>query len=106
MKEASADRGMMKWMPYQSLIEQSSILGGLLHEKGKRPKPLISSDQAEQINEILIHYHGEIVQATYWINGYSFEERGPIDRIDAKQRFLCIHQKRIRFQSLYRLDVL
>ena len=36
MKEASADRGMMKWMPYQSLIEQSSILGSLLHEKRKK----------------------------------------------------------------------
>ena len=32
------DRGMVKWMPYQSLVEQSSFLARMRYEKNKKPR--------------------------------------------------------------------
>ena len=56
-----SDRGMVKWMPYQSLVEQTSFLARMRYEKNKKPRPHISSDRAREINEILVTYEGEEV---------------------------------------------
>ena len=54
-----SDRGMKKWAPYKSLIEQDVYLNKMKKEKEKISKPIISSEEAENINEILTNYHGE-----------------------------------------------
>ena len=37
----SEDRGMMKYMPYQSLTAQGTALRKMLYEKGKTEKQLL-----------------------------------------------------------------
>lgn len=103
MKKETQDRGMMKYMPYQSLVEQATYLAKMRYQRNKTPKPLVASDQAEEINEILVHYQGEDVQATYWEDGYLHAFRGVIRRIDAFGRFLLFGEKRVAFTNLIRL---
>ena len=98
------DRGMMKYAPYKSLIEQSSVLARMRYEKGKRPRPLISSDRAREINEILTHYQGEEVDAEYYEDGYRHRVQGVISEISAMFRYLIIGEKEIRFADLLDLD--
>ena len=98
------DRGMMKWAPYKSLIEQSTVLARMRYEKGKKPRPLISSDRAREINDILVNYTGEEVDAEYYEDGYRHRIAGIISEISALYKYLVIAEKRISFVDLLNLD--
>ena len=63
-----SERGMKKWAPYKSLIEQEKYLKKSHDKNNKQVRPQISSDEAEEINEILVNYHGEELQISYWRN--------------------------------------
>ncbi len=97
------DRGMMKYAPYKSLVEQSTILARMRYEKGKRPRPLISSDVARDINEIIVNYQGEEVSAEYYEDGYRHNIEGVIEKISKTFRFLIIEGKQIAFVDLLKL---
>lgn len=99
-----SDRGMVKWMPYQSLVEQSSFLTRMRYEKNKRPRPHISSDRAREINEILVTYEGEEVAARYYHDGYLYDLIGTITKIDALYRRLWINGILIPFPDLIDLQ--
>ena len=60
-----SDRGMKKWAPFSSLIEQSTCLEEMRYQKNKIEKPLISIEKAREINEILTNYHGQELLITY-----------------------------------------
>ena len=77
----SSQRGMVKWAPYKSLIEQAPILARMRYEKNKKPRPWISQDRAAEINEVLVAYHQEEVDANYYEDGYLYDIRGIIDVI-------------------------
>ncbi len=94
------DRGMKKWLPYQSLVEQSVYLKKMRYEKNKIPRPLISSDRAEEINRLLVEYHQQEVVAKYFEDGYLHFLRDVITRIDKDNRFIAISGKRIPFRDL------
>lgn len=100
----ASDRGMVKYQPYKSLVEQSAILSRMLYEKNKQPKPLISSDRAEEINEILVHYAHEDVRLEYWDDGYRYALFGIMDRIDVSRRTIQMEGKSIPFSKLVNLE--
>ncbi|MBP5217289.1 MAG: YolD-like family protein [Bacilli bacterium] len=98
------DRGMMKWAPYQSLVEQATSLALMRRKKQKVERPLVASDQAEEINEILVHYAKEEVAARYWEDGCLYDVSGIISKIDAVYHFLVLNGKKILFRDLIRLS--
>ena len=98
------DRGMMKWAPYKSLIEQSTVLARMRYEKGKRPRPLISSDRARAINDILVEYEGEDVDCEYYEDGYRHHVFGAILEISKMFHYLIIGEKKIEFRDVLNLD--
>ena len=102
MTEAS-NRGMIKWAPYKSLIEQSTILAKMRYEKNKQPRPLISQDRAMEINEILTTYAKEEVDVRYFKDGYLYHLCGQIDTICALYQYIEILGKRITFKDLIEL---
>ena len=63
-----SERGMKKWAPYKSLNEQENYLNKLHQNQNKVERPRISSDEADNINEILVNYHGEELLIEYWRN--------------------------------------
>lgn len=97
------ERGMMKYQPYQSLTAQSLYLVKMRYEKNKTPRPHISSDRAEEINEILINYDEEEVEARYWEDGYMYSLKGVIRLISATFKYLIIGEKTISFRDLIEL---
>lgn len=99
-------RGMVKYAPYQSLVEQSKVLAKMRQDRQRCPKRLLSSDAAEEINEILVHYESEPVSVVFWRNGFFYEERGVIQRIDAQNERIQINGMLVQFrefQSLKRI---
>lgn len=94
------ERGMAKWAPYKSLIEQEDFMSTMYRKKNAIEKPLISSDKAEEINAIFSSYRGQEVAISFFLAGAIKESRGPIKRIDSFYRFIEINGIRIPFSSI------
>jgi len=81
-----SDRGMKKWNAYKSLPEHDVSLLENARNKEKVEKPLISSEEAELINEILVNYQGEELTLTYYKDGYIYDVDIYIKKIDQYNR--------------------
>lgn len=95
-----SDRGMKKWAPFASLIEQSVCLEEMRYKKNKTEKPKISNERAEKINSILANYQKEEVTITYFYDGYLYDVTGVIQRIDSSKRVLRINDGNIPFSEI------
>ena len=99
------DRGMMKYAPYQSLIEQSASLRKLRYNKNKKEKPAISNERAEEINSVLTNYDNENVIIRFYEDGYLYYIEGKIEKIEPMYRYLLIREKKIEFKNLIEIVI-
>ena len=100
-----SESGMKKWAPYKSLIEQEKYLKKASNENKKQVKPQISSDEAENINEILVNYHGEEVLVSYWRNEKINTMSTVLVKIDAENKKIVLPNRRtIYFSELIGLE--
>ena len=100
-----SERGMKKWAPYKSLNEQEGFLNKLHKEQNKEARPKISIDEAESINEILVNYHGEELQITYWRNDKINTVSTILKKIDALNKKIVLPDRRtINFVELIRIE--
>ena len=86
---------MKKWAPYKSLNEQWSTLDNLYKNEDKVERPQISNEVAEEINDILVNYHGQELEFYYYKNGYILKEKSTIKKIDAFNRKLILNNQKI-----------
>ena len=101
-----SERGMKKWAPYKSLIEQESYLNKLHDNNQKVEKPHISSDEAELINEILVNYRGEELLITYWRNGKINTMPAVLKKIDPLNKKIVLQDRRtIYFSEIINLEI-
>lgn len=101
-----SDRGMKKWNAYKSLPEHGDALNDEFESKKKIDKPLISSEEAEIINEILVMYHGEELIITYYRNGYLYEIKDILKKIDPyERRIITIKHGNILFKEIVKLKI-
>ena len=100
-----SDRGMKKWAPYKSLIEHDPALDKIKKDREKVSKPKISIEEAEEINEILVHYHGQEVIITYYREGKINELQTTIKKVDdIARRILTVDRNTITFSELIRIQ--
>lgn len=97
-------RKMVKWAPFVSLKEQTIYLNYLKKEKLKVERPLLSEDEIGEINYILVNYHGEILQITYYDQGIVKETTTTIKKIDTINRKVVTADLVINFDDLIRLE--
>jgi len=96
-----SDRGMKKWAPYKSLIEQDPALLEMEHKRKKVDRPIVSEDVAEEINEILTNYNGETLLIKIYKNGYISEVETTIAKIDPVERRLILPDRK----NIYLKDI-
>jgi|LAHS01.1.fsa_nt_gb hypothetical protein len=99
-----SDRGMMKWAPYKSLDQQGDYLAKMAYERGKKPRPLHSSEEAEVLNEFLTNYHHQAVLLKVYDDGYSREIKGVITEINSIYKYLKIADERVAFRDIIDLN--
>ena len=100
-----SERGMKKWAPYKSLIEQEKYLKKASQKNEKQERPQISSDEAENINEILVNYHGEELEITYWRNEKINTISSILVKIDPENKKIVLPERRtIYFKELISLE--
>ena len=95
-----SDRGMKKWAPFSSLIEQSTVLNEMFYEKHKQEKPSISKERAEKINQILSNYNGQKLRIKYFYDGYIYELVTTIKRIDVVNKKLIFEEGNMPFKEI------
>jgi hypothetical protein len=95
-----SDRGMMKWAPYKSLDQQGDYLAKMAYERGKKPRPLHSLEEAEAINDLLTHYHRESVLLEVYEDGYTRQIIGIITEINDIYKYLKIADEKIAFRDI------
>lgn len=94
-------RGMMKWAPYASLIEQKSHMEQMRYDRGKREKPLISNEKAEEINRLLTNYApGSLLTFVYFYDGYIYQVKQSIRRIYLDQKRIIGSEKNLTFNQI------
>ena len=100
-----SERGMKKWAPYKSLNEQEDFLNKLHQKQAKVERPRISSDEAENINEILVNYHGEELLIEYWRNDKLNTVSSILSKIDPVNKKIVLPlRKTIYFTELIRIE--
>ena len=97
-----SDRGIKKWAPYKSLIEQDPAIIEMQRKRNKVDKPIISNEIAEEINEILTNYHGETLRIKIYKNGEIQFVETTLARIDPYERKLITPERK----SIYLKDVI
>ena len=100
-----SERGMKKWAPYKSLIEQEKYLKKASNDNQKQVRPTLSSDEAELINEILVNYHGEELIISYWRNEKINTVSTTLKKIDEiNKKIILPDRKTILFAELINLE--
>ena len=100
-----SERGMKKWAPYKSLIEQEKYLKKASQNNEKQVRPQISTDEAEQINEILVNYQGEELEITYWRNEKLNTIASILMKIDpVNKKIVLPERKTIYFKELISIE--
>ena len=102
-----SERGMKKWAPYKSLVEQEKYLKKAQDDNQKVSRPTISSDEAEIINEILVNYQGEELIITYWRNDKINTVSSILKKIDIDNKKIVLpERKTIYFSELINLELI
>lgn len=100
-----SERGMKKWAPYKSLIEQEKYLKKAHDRNDRQARPQISSDEAEEINEILVNYHGEEIIISYWRNEQINTVSTILKKIDPiNKKIVLPDRKTILFAELINIE--
>ena len=100
-----SERGMKKWAPYKSLVEQEKYLNKAHDDNQKIERPQMSSDEAESINEILVNYQGEELIIAYWRNNKINTISSILKKIDPVNKKIILPERRtILFNELIKLE--
>lgn len=93
-------RDMVKWQPFKSLPEQYDVIGQMIEEQYKVPKPVLTDDTKERIerglNESL--QNAKEILVSYYKNGYIPEEHITVTNIN-------IHSKIVLCTDAFRLNM-
>lgn len=100
-----SDRGMKKWAPFSSLIEQATCLEQMKYERNKIEKPILTPDQIEKIELTLQNYQkGQIIKIKFFNNGYLYEIETSIRKIDVENRCLMLDKGKLGFDKIIDID--
>ena len=100
-----SDRGMKKWAPFSSLIEQATCLEEMKYQRNKISKPILTDDQIEKINYVLQSYQkGKIVKIKFFHDGYLYIINTSIKKIDLDNKVLVLENGKLSFSNIIDIE--
>lgn len=99
------DRGMIKCIPFNSVVSNKEVLMSIMKEKAKVNKPIMSDDEKSIIEEAIIDafYMQNKVNITYYKNGYTYEYNGTIKKIDSSNKLIYLTNCRLLFNQIIKV---
>ena len=102
------DRKMMKWMPFNALLEQSDYLKELFYGKTRKEMPILSPDQEADLNyqlEIAYLFNSQII-VSYFKNGDILKVSGTITRTDLYHKLIFINDTKLSARRITNIEIL
>lgn len=102
------DRKMMKWMPFNALLEQGDHIQDLLHGRSKKEMPLLSADQLSELNyklEVAYLFKNE-VEITYYKDGATYKIDGVITRTDMYNKLIFINESFVSALQIINIEMI
>ena len=100
------DRGMIKWMPFNSVVSNKEILYSLIKEKEKITNCtffcLDAKDETNEFEKTIIdaYYMQDKIHITYYKKGYTYEYYGLIKKIDSSNKLIYLNNFKILFNQI------
>ena len=95
-----SDRGMKKWAPYASLIEQKGTISTMKNHRKTFKKPQISQEMANEINACLLTAKDQQVNIDYFFQGNKIHLSGIVTKINYDEKWLVINNQTVAFNSI------
>lgn len=91
------DRGVIKWAPFNSLVNQKYMIENIIKEKNKIKKPKLSQEQIEQNEKLLIEafYEKIAINIEYYKEGFILRTTSIINHIDYTFQKIYLNNKKI-----------
>ncbi|MBE5101778.1 MULTISPECIES: YolD-like family protein [Priestia] len=102
------NRGMKKWRPFATMPEQYIGLKEMINKQSEVAQPVLTEDQMEQINFILIEalHTNKQVYLTYYKRGQCITETGFIQFVDSLGELIVFIDDVFKLKNKMRLNVL
>lgn len=101
-----SDRGMMKWNAFNALLAHGSNVKKMMLERKKVEKPILSSDQIEDLNlKLMVAVEEEReIQVAFYNKGYILLAEGPVVNVDVYSKLLVLPDIKIRLDDLLQIE--
>jgi hypothetical protein len=100
-----SDRGMKKWAPYASLIEQKGTISRMKKHREHAKKPQLSQDMANEINACLLQAKDQNVVIDYFFEGSKQRLSGLVTKINYDQKCLIINDFKLSFDFILSIHI-
>ena len=100
------ERGMLKWAPFNALIDGDECLTELNKVTRQKTRPILSEDQIAEIEENIkeAFYTKEIITISYYCQGDMHDISGQITHIDIVNKIITLnHQDKIYFKNILKV---
>ncbi|QVK21315.1 YolD-like family protein [Mycoplasmatota bacterium] len=100
-----SDRGMMKWNSFNALLAHGSNVQKMMLERKKLPKPILSVDQLEELNDLLTLAYLDKFEIViyYYKSGYIFDHEGVIKKIDQYTKEIIFEGFRVKVLDVIKI---
>ncbi|YCA45047.1 YolD-like family protein [Bacillus sp. JZ8] len=100
------DRGMKKWRAFASIPEQYIGLQEIIYKQLEVPKPLLTEDQMEQMNQVLVEalYTNQKVYLTCYKHGKPITEKGFIQFVDSSRDIFIFNDESSKLKKKMKLS--
>lgn len=103
-----SDRGMIKWIPFDSVISSKSTVNRLAKEKVKVKMPTLSEEQLTTIENNLKEsfYLKEEITIIYYKNNKYLKKTSTVKEIDSSKRLIILNDNtKIYFAQIIKITI-
>lgn len=101
------DRGMIKWLPFNALINGKQVLNTLEIEKSKVDIPIISEEEQKDLEDKIIeaYYCQNSVIITYYKDGFLLKTKSKIKKIDSIYKIIYLNNHlKLLFKQIFAIN--
>lgn len=100
-------RNMVKWQPFNSLINSKELLNGILKEKRKVKKPNLSEEDITNMENKIIdaYFMQNTINITYYQNGNLLKVKSKIKKIDQVYKMIYLDNLRLLFNQIIAIEL-
>lgn len=87
------NRDIINWQPFDSLVSSQKMINSIVNEKAKINKPILSSDQLNQLNDLIIEYFYEQINIIikYYKNNNIYKTAGIIIDLNQSNKTITLN---------------